>query len=707
MPERRTYGATHMGGEGSNWIGQSPFIELPHIFQNLGDGTYFHSGLLSIRACVAADVNITFKLLVNGAVAMTGGQTIEGGSIHGEITTPEIVRQLLAEGVKQVVVVSNEPDKYARGSFPAGVEVHHRENIDPVQRNLRDQQGVTALVYDQTCAAEARRLRRRGEFPEPDRRIVINEMVCEGCGDCSVQSNCISIEPVETEFGRKRKINQSSCNKDFSCVNGYCPSFVSVIGGKLRKTTGATLVADAALIDGLPLPTPPKLEEPWNVLVTGIGGTGVVTVGALLSMAAHLEGKGASGLDVTGLAQKNGAVTSHVRIARNPDAIHATRIGAGAADLLIGCDIVVATGPDALSKLSAAGTTAVVNSHVAPTADFATDPDLDFSADAMEATLRDSVGESNAHFVSASGLAAALMGDAIYTNPFLLGMAFQLGKLPVSLGALHRAIELNGRAIEANKQAFAWGRLAAHDLDAVNRAARPAQRASAVDTGPESLDALIERRSEFLVGYQNERTAQKYRALVQRVRQREAALDDADDALALAVARNYAKLIAYKDEYEVSRLFCDGSFRAQLEAEFEGDYKLVWHAAPPRLPVLDWFLPNRKNPSTGRTKKMSLGSWAFTLHKLLAKLKFLRGTSFDPFGRTPHRRIERKLIGDYEIVVTELLDGLTSENRHLAIEIANMPEHVRGFEMVKESQLETALEKQAQQLAAFRRLAAS
>ena len=704
MPERRTFGATHMGGEGSNWIGQSPFIELPHIFQNLGDGTYTHSGLLSIRACTAADVNITFKVLVNGAVAMTGGQPIEGGSIEGAITTPQIVQQLLAEGVKKVVVVSNEPEKYAQGTLPATVEVHHRENIDPVQRDLRERQGVTALVYDQTCAAEARRLRRRGEFPEPDRRIVINEAVCEGCGDCSVQSNCISIEPVETEFGRKRKINQSSCNKDFSCVNGYCPSFVSVIGGKLRKTTGDSIVADEGLFESLPLPAQPNIDEPWNVLVTGIGGTGVVTVGALLSMAAHLEGKGASGLDVTGLAQKNGAVTSHIRIASVPDSIHATRISASAADLLIGCDIVVATGADSLSKLSPARTAAVVNSHVAPTADFATNPDLDFSVDGMEEALRTGVGAANAHFVPATGLAAALMGDAIYTNPLLLGMAFQMGKLPVSLGALHRAIELNGRAVDANKKAFAWGRLAAHDLDAVRKAARPAQRASAVNTGPETLDALVARRSEFLVGYQNEATAAKYRALVKKVSEREASITGGD-ALALAVAHNYAKLIAYKDEYEVSRLYCDGTFRAQIEAEFEGDYKLIWHAAPPRLPVIDWFLPNRKNPSTGRTKKMGLGAWAFQLHKLLAALKFLRGTPFDLFGRTEHRRVERQLIGDYEKTVAELLDGLSTENRDLAVEIANMPEHVRGFEMVKEAQLETALEKQAEQLAGFRRVA--
>ncbi len=699
-PGRRTFGATHMGGEGANWIGQAPFIELPHIFQNMGDGTYFHSGLLSIRACVAADVNITFKILVNGAVAMTGGQPIEGESIEGEITTPEIVRQLVAEGVKRIAVVSNEPHKYSANAFPKGVGVHPRERLDRVQKELREVPGVTALVYDQTCAAEARRLRKRGEFPDPDRRIVINELVCEGCGDCSVQSNCISVEPIETEFGRKRRINQSSCNKDYSCVRGYCPSFVSVYGGKLRKTAGPTVEGGNRLFASLPEPAVADCEQPYNVLVTGIGGTGVVTVGAILSMAAHLEGKGSSELDVTGLAQKNGPVTSHVRIAARSEDLFATRIGVGSADLVIGCDPVVGTGVEALSTMAKGRTTALVNAHVTPTADFASNPDLDLSFDAMEQTVRAAAGDENSHFPRATELARALMGDAIYTNPFLLGYAFQLGRLPVSLAALHRAIELNGRAVDANEQAFAWGRLAAHDLAAVERAARPGMRDSEADPRADTLEAIVAERSDFLTAYQSRRYARRYRRLVDRVSERERALGRGD-GLARAVARYYFKVLAIKDEYEVARLFTDGSFQRQLEAEFEGDYRVVWHAAPPHLPLLDRFL-NRKDPDTGRTRKLALGSWMFRVLAVMARLKFLRGTPLDPFGRTEHRRLERRLIGEYERHVEEILAGLGPGNRELAIAIASLPEHVRGFESVKEEQLAEARSREAELLAAFR-----
>jgi indolepyruvate ferredoxin oxidoreductase len=699
-PGRRTFGATHMGGEGANWIGQSPFVELPHLFQNMGDGTYFHSGLLAIRACVAADVNITFKILVNGAVAMTGGQTIEGESFEGAITTPEIARQLHAEGVKRIAVVTDDPGKYAAGAFPRGVSVHHRDRLDAVQKELRECPGVTALVYDQVCAAEARRLRRRGEFPDPERRIVINELVCEGCGDCSVQSNCISIEPVETEFGRKRKINQSSCNKDYSCVKGYCPSFVSVYGGRLRETGGEAVGGGEELFGALPLPEPAACEQPFNVLVTGIGGTGVVTVGAILSMAAHLEGKGSSELDVTGLSQKNGPVTSHVRIAQRPEDLFATRIGDASADLLIGCDPVVGTGMEALSKMGKGRSTVVMNAHVTPTADFASNPDLDLSFEAMERAVRDAAGDEATHCLRATELASALMGNAIFTNPFLLGYAFQLGRLPVSLGALHRAIELNGRAVAANKRAFAWGRLAAHDRAAVEEAAGPALRDSQAVQPAETLDALIERRTEFLVAYQGRRYARRYRRLVERVAERERALG-AGDALARAAARGYFKVLAYKDEYEVARLFTDGSFQRQLDAEFEGDYRVVWHAAPPRVPLLDRFV-SRRDPATGRTRKVAVGAWAFRGLRLLARLRFLRGTPFDPFGRTAHRRLERQLVAEYERNVETLLAGLGVANHALAVEIASLPEHVRGFESVKEEQLARSRPREAELLARFR-----
>ena len=680
-----------MGGEGANWIGSAPFTDTPHVFQNIGDGTYFHSGLLAIRAAVTAGVDITYKVLANGAVAMTGGQPIEGESLSGEITVPEIARQLAAEGVKRIAVVSDEPDKYPRGAgFPPGVTFHHRDGIDALQRELRQVPGVSALVYDQTCAAEARRLRKRDAFPDPDRRIVINERVCEGCGDCSVQSNCISIEPVETEFGRKRRINQSSCNKDYSCVKGYCPSFVSVYGGTLRKTGGGV----AGGVDPareLPAPSVADTSRPFNVLVAGIGGGGVVTVGALLGMAAHLEGKGCSVLDVTGLAQKNGPVTSHVRIADDPEDLHATRVAAGATDLLLGADIVVAASAAVLPALSPERTTAVVDTRVAPTFEFALDPDLDLSSRAMEGALAASAREKDAHFLAASRLATALLGDAIATNLFLLGYALQQGRLPVGLPALERAIELNGRAVETNKRALAWGRLAARDLEAVQQAASPALGAGEASP-PASLEELVERRADSLTRYQNRRYAQRYRALVDRVAERERALGEGTP-LTEAVARYYFKLLAYKDEYEVARLYSDGGFRRQLEREFEGDYRLRLHLAPQLFP---------RDPDTGRVRKVSVGGWIFPAFRVLAKLKFLRGTPFDPFGMTAHRRLERQLIGEYEATVETLLEGLTPASREVAVAIASLPEQIRGFDMVKESHLEEVRQKQAELLEAFR-----
>jgi indolepyruvate ferredoxin oxidoreductase len=699
LPGRNTLAVTQMGGEGANWIGQAPFTETPHIFQNIGDGTYFHSGLLAIRAAVTAGVNITYKVLVNGAVAMTGGQLVDGESMDGEITTPEIARQLDAEGVGRIAVVSDHPEKYPRGAFPAGVTVHHRDALDAVQRELREVKGVSAMVYDQTCAAEARRLRKKGAFPDPDERIVINQAVCEGCGDCSAQSNCISIEPVETELGRKRRINQSSCNKDYSCLKGLCPSFVSVHGGRLRKTGGeATDTGGDEAFAELPDPAIAETNRPWNVLVTGIGGTGVVTVGALLGMAAHLEGKGASELDVTGLAQKNGPVTSHIRIAASPEDLHATRIAAGAADLVLGCDIVVSAGAESLSKMSVGPTIAVVNQHVAPTSDFASNPDLDLGSSAMEDAIRGATGDEGAHFVQSTRLATALLGDAIASNLFLVGYALQLGRIPVSLAALERAIELNGRGVAMNKRALMWGRLAAHDPRAVERAARPALPAIAA---AKSIDDVIESRVGFLTDYQSARYALRYRAFVDRVGTVESQLRGERGSLTEAAARFYFKVLAYKDEYEVARLFTDGAFQAQLEREFEGEYTIEWHPAPPHIPVIDSLL-KRRDERTGRTKKVRVGSWAFKALGVLARFKFLRGTPLDPFGLAAHRKLERQLIRDYEGTMAELLDGLTEENHAVAVEIASIPDHVRGFDVVKEEQLESARTKQAELLAAFR-----
>ncbi|MCG8592264.1 MAG: indolepyruvate ferredoxin oxidoreductase family protein [Proteobacteria bacterium] len=694
LPDRRTLAVTQMGGEGANWIGSAPFTDVPHIFQNLGDGTYFHSGLLAIRAAVTAGVSITYKILVNGAVAMTGGQPIEGERMEGEVTTPEIAHQLRAEGVARIAVVSDDASKYPRKAFPPGTTVHHRDEIDRLQRELREVRGVSALLYDQTCAAEARRLRKRGDLPDPETRIFINQDVCEGCGDCSVQSNCIAIEPVETELGRKRAINQSSCNKDYSCLLGYCPSFVEVRGASPRQLERRGVDGGDELFASLPTPALPSLSQPCNIFVAGIGGTGVITVGALLGMAAHLEGKGCSLLDVTGLAQKNGPVSSHVRIAARPEDLHATRIAAGSADLLLGCDIVVATGPDGLAKLRQGRTAAVVNTHVAPTAEFAHNADLDLSSQAMEDALCGAVGEDALHAVAATRLATALLGDAIAANLFLVGYAWQLGRIPVGLPALERAIELNGRAVEMNRRALAWGRLAAHDLAAVEKLVR-GNALQDRDTGRlETLQEIVADRVERLTAYQDAATARHYRETVERVATAERGIAD-DDRLARAVARYLFKLTAYKDEYEVARLYVSESFRRQLDAQFEGNYQFRVHLRPQIL------FPRDRD--TGRARKLRVGRWFFPVLRLMAALKFLRGTPLDLFGRTPHRRLERRLAADYRETVDALVKDLTPENHELAVEIASIPELIRGFDTVKEAQLEAARAKEAELRDAYRR----
>lgn len=700
LPERRTLAVNQMGAEGANWIGQAPYTEVDHIFQNMGDGTYFHSGLMAIRAAVAANVNITYKILVNGAVAMTGGQPIEGEEMAGEITTPQIAHQLAAEGIEHIVVLSDDIEKYTPGTFPKGVRIHHRNDLDRIQKELRAIPGVTALLYDQTCAAEARRLRKRGEFKDPDRRIVINESVCEGCGDCSVQSNCISIEPVETDFGRKRTINQSSCNKDYSCLEGYCPSFASVIGGRIRKVENVGIEAadgqaGGSLFDSIPEASVAPLDQPFNIFVAGIGGTGVITIGALIGMAAHLEGKGVSLLDVTGLAQKNGAVASHVKVARSPEALHSTRIPEGGADLALGCDIVVATGPDGLQKLSPARSRAIVNTHVAPTADFASNADLDMSSAGMESRISAAVGADRADFVEATKLATALLGDAIGANLFLVGYALQKGLIPVGLPALERAIELNGRAIEMNKKAIAWGRLAAHDPEKVRELAGSRIRSSEREVKTESVEELVARRARFLTEYQNEKYAARYVAQVERVAAAERAIGAEGTRLTEAVARYLFKLMAVKDEYEVMRLWASEAFQRQLDTEFEGNYKLRFHLAP------QMFFPRDKD--TGRVKKIEFDRRIFWALKLLRFFKFLRFTPLDVFNRTAHRKREWALLGDYERTLDELTRSLSLGNLDLAVQIAEIPEHIRGFDTVKDAQAETAKEKEAALLEEFRR----
>jgi len=686
IPSRSTTLGTHMGGEGATWIGQTPFTSERHVFQNLGDGTYQHSGLLAIRAAAVAGVNITYKILYNDAVAMTGGQTVDG---HPGVA--EITRQVAAEGAKKVVVVTDEPHKYpVDAKFAEGVEIRARAELDRVQRELREIPGLTVLVYDQTCAAERRRRRKRGIEPDAPKRVVINEAVCEGCGDCSAQSNCISIRPLETEFGRKRTIDQSNCNKDYSCLEGFCPSFVTVRGGRLRRVERGVAHADGDPSAGLPLPAMISLDAPYGILITGIGGTGVLTVGALLGMAAHLEGRGCTVLDFTGLAQKNGAVMSHVRLASTPENLHAVRIAAGGADFVLGCDMVVASSPMALSRIAHGKTRAIVNRDLQPTAAFVMDGDIDFGGPKMERTLASAVGERNMDFVDGTRIATALIGDSIATNLFMLGYAFQKGRVPLSLDALLRAIELNGVAVDECKRTFAWGRLAAHDPARVAASLPPAAQPGP----PPNLAALVEHRAAFLARYQDDAYAQRYRAFVAGIAEAEALRVRGRSGLAEAVANSLFKLMAYKDEYEVARLFTDGAFVDRLQRQIEGPYRLEFHFAPPLLA--------RRDPETGRLAKRTYGGWMLRGLALLARARRLRGTRFDPFGRAAERRMERRLIVEYETLLRELVARVDSANHALAVEIATLPMRIRGFGHVKERSVAEAKAREASLLAAFR-----
>ncbi|HYL88119.1 MAG TPA: indolepyruvate ferredoxin oxidoreductase family protein [Burkholderiales bacterium] len=684
--DRSTSTFTHMGAEGAPWIGQAPFTDEKHIFANLGDGTYFHSGLLAIRAAVAAKVNMTYKILYNDAVAMTGGQRHDG-----PLDPAIISRQIAAEGVRPIVVVTDEPEKYPRRTgWAPGVTIRHRDELDAVQRELRETPGVSALIYDQTCASEKRRRRKRNEYPDPAIRAVINEMVCEGCGDCSLKSNCLSVEPLETEFGRKRTINQSSCNKDFSCVKGFCPSFVTVEGGRLKKGRSAAKTAD----DFSPLTEPAarELTGCYGVLVTGIGGTGVITIGQILAVAAHLEGKGVSVLDMSGLAQKYGAVMSHVQLAPNPEAISATRLDTGGASLVIGCDLVVTASTDAIAKMAPGRTHAVVNASVTPTAEFVRNPNWQLPGTNLQQDISEACGSDQTAFVAATELATGLMGDAIATNMLMLGYAYQKGWLPVSAASLERAIELNGVAVDFNKQSFLWGRRAAIDLEKVQRMARPAEVIALGEHFSRSLDELIERRMKHLAGYQDAAYAERYRKLVERVRRREQEVAKSTK-LAEAVARYYAKLLAYKDEYEVARLHADGALERKIAGMFEGDYSLVFHLAPPLIAPRD--------PVTGELRKMRFGAWMLPVFRLLKNLRSLRGSAFDPFGYTAERRMERSLIAEYEADVERILAKLSAANHSLAVQIASIPEEIRGFGHIKTRNVAAAQKKRAELLAKF------
>lgn len=676
---------TQMGGEGTPWIGTYRFTDEPHIFANLGDGTYTHSGILAIRAAVAAKVNITYKILYNDAVAMTGGQNAEG-----HLTVPQIAAQLKAEGVKRVAIASERSELYQDIALPHGVVVHDRDHLMRLQKELRVTKGVTAIIYDQTCAAEKRRRRKRGTMEDPAKRIFINELVCEGCGDCSVQSNCVSVEPLETELGRKRQINQSTCNKDFSCVKGFCPSFVTVEGGTLKKLKAA----GSANMDrpAIPMPKIPQTGDAYNILVTGIGGTGVLTVGALLGMAAHIEGKGCSILDMAGLAQKGGAVLSHIRLFDQADHQTSPKILTGCTDLLLACDSVVAAGKDAHSTLSKERSRAVINSTQTPVAGFVRDRDMDFRELAVQKTLLGLTKKDGHYVLPATRIATALMGDSIATNIFMLGYAWQKSLIPLSLEAIEEAIRLNKVAVDNNLAAFHWGRHAAYDRDAVDALIKNAVQAGE-RSKTKTLDDAIRFREAHLVDYQNEQLAARYRSLVDHVRAVEKKLSPDSEALTDAVARNYFKLLAYKDEYEVARLYTSGEFEKNLKAQFEGNIKLSVQLAPP--------LFARNDRRTGRPRKTSYGPWVFSLFKLLARMKGLRGTWFDPFGHTRERKLERRLITDYESMLMTILGTLTNARLDTAIALARIPDQIRGFGPVKLESIEKAELKKAELLASF------
>ena len=668
---RQTVGFTAMGGEGAQWVGQAPFSKRDHIFQNLGDGTYNHSGALAIRFALASNANITYKILFNDAVAMTGGQPHEGS-----LTVDMIARQVRAEGVDRIAIVTDEPEKYAGvAEFPAGATVHHRDDLDAVQREVREVKGVSVLLYDQTCAAEKRRRRKRGTFPDPDKRVIINELVCEGCGDCGVQSNCVSIQPVETEFGRKRRIDQSSCNKDFSCVNGFCPSFVTVHGAKVRKAEGTAGGADP--LAGVPdAPLFALDRDGWSSIIDGVGGTGVVTVGAILGMAAHLEGKGCGMIDMAGLAQKGGAVFTHVRIAKSPDDIHAIRVSAGKADLVLGCDLVVSGNKKVLGAVREGHTIFVANTTEVMPGDFARSADFFLPTERLKKAIRTAAGEDRAHFFDATRTAAALFGNSLGANMFMLGFACQHGGLPVSAEAIEKAIALNGEAVAMNVAAFRWGRRAAHDPSFVrDLVARPADRNAAAAPAT-TLDEIVARRVAFLTAYQNAAYARRYADRVAAVRKAEEAAAPGSTALAETVARNLFKLMAIKDEYEVGRLYSDGSFMRQLNAQFQDYDRLEFHLAPPIL--------GRKD-SAGKPRKSVFGPRMMSGFKLLAALRRLRGTPFDVFGYSAERRMERRLLAEYEGDIATILGRLSADRLESAVALASVPALIRGYGHVKEA----------------------
>ncbi len=678
--ERDNLTISQMGGEGINWLGMAEHAGTRHVFANMGDGTYFHSGLLAIRAAVASGVNISYKLLYNDAVAMTGGQHVDGS-----LTVPQLTRQLAAEGVQRIVVLADDPGKYPRNAdFAPGVEIRRREELDAVQRVLREVSGVSALVYDQTCAAEKRRRRRHGGAPElvAARRVFINERVCEGCGDCSVKSNCLSVVPVQTALGTKRAIDQHSCNLDTSCLSGFCPAMVSVEGARVRRNPPA---APPPYTDtALPEPQIPTLNSPYALLIAGVGGTGVVTIGAVVGMAAHLEGRGVTVLDMTGMSQKGGAVLSHVRIARDQDALHAVRIDAGGADALIGGEIIVSAAADVVSKLRRGHSRAVVNMAQVIGGSFILQKGLLAPTDPARALLQDALGEENACFLDATRLATNLLGDPICTNMLLLGVAWQRGCVPLSHDALMRAIELNGVSVADNQLAFTWGRRAASDPEGLARLLAASHDGVEVQRPNAGVDTTIAVRRAWLLDYQDERLAGRYTELLRQVAEAEQRAEPVSTRLTEAVARNAFRLLAVKDVYEVARLYTDGTFKQALQAQFEGDYRLHLHFARP------WFNP--PDPVSGEPRKQVYPGWLLPALALLARLRWTRGTVLDFFNHGPERRLDKALWIDYQKTVQDLTQDLRAEDLDLACRIAELPERIRGYGPVRQRNADAAQE---------------
>ncbi len=674
----KTTTMSHMGGEGVMWLGQQPFTTEKHVFANLGDGTFAHSGFLAVRQAVAAHVPITYKILHNGFVSMTGGQPVDGG-----LFPPAMLHGLAAEGVGKLALVTDEPEKYSLAMLPAGATLHHRSEMETVQKDFREYPDVSVIVYDQPCATERRRLRKRGKWVDPQKRTFINAAVCEGCGDCGTVSNCMSIEPLETEFGRKRKINQSSCNKDFTCTEGFCPSFVTVHGGELRKPDKKQRLQTAA--DSLTPPEPviPAFDKSFAVLIGGIGGTGVVTIGQTLAVAAHIDGYCSSNLDVTGLSQKYGAVLSHVKFAREQKDLHATRIAEGEADTLIGCDLIVAAGDEARTRTKPGKTRGVISTDLIVTSEFSRNPDWNADEAGLIDNIRGIMGE-NALFLPGLKIANALMGDAIAANMFTLGAAWQLGQIPLSLAAINRAIELNGVQIAMNREAFLWGRRAAYDLASVEKAVQAATGADIIalaDRKPPTVQELVDRRVAVLTDYQDSAYAARYASLVEKVRVAEIKAG-LGDQVSQAVAQSYFKLLAVKDEWEVARLYAHPDFKRDLEQTFAGDYKLHFHIGA-------W--PFATTDATGKIAKREIGPWMLKVMGVMAKFRSLRGSWMDPFKSSAERRLANELIATYEADIALLLPRLDAASVDVAAKIASLPQKIRGYGHIREASAATAM----------------